>query len=144
MRVGKFQVKNVYFVTVERGEDLLETMQKAVEQLGVKQGVVLCGIGVQEGANLYEVIDSNTPAAKHYEKLDGAVELCAIQGNIVDGAIHMHSVVSTEKGVWAGHVEPGNKSLITLQVMIAEISGDRIVRKPNPGGGPTTIDFEKG
>ncbi|MCL4369703.1 MAG: DNA-binding protein [Chloroflexi bacterium] len=143
MRIGKFQVKNIYFITVETGEDLLATMQKSVDQVGIKQGVVLCGIGVQEDANLYEVISKDYPAAKHYEKLEGVVELVAIQGNVVEGAIHMHAVVSTDKGVWAGHVEPGNKSLITLQVMLAEIEGDRIVRKPNPSGGPIIIDFER-
>jgi predicted DNA-binding protein with PD1-like motif len=141
MRIGKFNLGKVYFVTVERGEDLLAVMQKAVEELKIRQGVVLCGIGVQEGCNLYEVISMDTPPQKHWEKMGGAVELVAVNGNIIEGAIHMHAVVSTDKGVWAGHVEPGNKSYITLQMIIAELDGDTIVRKPNPAGGQV-IDFE--
>ncbi len=143
MRIGKFQIKNVYFITVDRGEDLLATVQKAVDEQGIKQAVVLCGIGVQEGANLYEVISMDYPAKKNWEKMDGAVELVAVNGNVIDGQIHMHAVVSTDKGVWAGHVEPGNKSFITLQVMLGELEGDTIVRRPDPAGGPAMIDFEK-
>jgi uncharacterized protein len=142
MRIGKFELDKVYFVTVERGEDFLDVMQKAVTKLKIKQGVVLCGIGVQEGANLYEVISMDQPPAKHWEKMEGAVELVAVNGNIIDGAIHMHAVVSTDKGVWAGHVEPGNKSFITLQLIIAELKGDTIVRRSDPAGGQAIIDFE--
>ena len=143
MRVGKFQVGSVYFVTVEKGEDLLASVQQAVDELGVKQAVVLCGIGVQNGANLYEVIDFNYPHAKHYEQLEGAVELAAINGNVIEGAVHMHAVVSTDKGVWAGHVMPDNKSEATLQIILAELVGDRIVRRPKPDAATSSIDFDR-
>lgn len=144
MNYGKLNMGDVYFVNIDKGEDLLGTMQDFVNKVGIRQGVILCGLGVQDGCNIYEVIDYNYPEGKHYEKIEGPVEVCVIQGNVVEGEVHMHSVLSTENGVWGGHVEPGNKTLIPLQMIIASLGGARIVRRPHtgPGLGPSTIDFE--
>lgn len=129
MDCGHLTMEDLYFIRVDKGEDVAATVQQAVTELGIQQGVFLCGIGVLGRANVYEVVSDSTPSQRNYDVLDQVVEVCAIQGNIIEGAVHMHAVLSTGERAYAGHVEPGNVALIPIQIIVASMGGDRLRRK---------------
>ncbi len=129
-------------IRLSPGEDLLEGLEAGCVAAGVRQGVIVSGLGSLDGANYFDpVVLDGTKAGYGYGDpitLTTPIELTSLNGIIcVDDsggmAIHAHCSLSDSTGhAFGGHVNPGNRALLTLDIVVAEIDGMHMGRRLDP------------
>lgn len=114
------------------GTDMLEGFREAIEEKGIKNGVILAGIGSVTDYHYHVVTSKTLPPDEEFPKASVAMDLTSLQGYILDGRVHAHMTLSDENSVIGGHVEPGTKALtffvITVGVLPDSIDISRIDR----------------
>jgi len=126
---------NAAFVSLDRGEDLLEGLNQAVAQLGF-QAATIQVIGGLEAARLGYF----DPQRKEYLPTStGHVEISSGLGNVSirDGKpfIHLHLVVSDPDGeAMGGHAMAGCIAFV-VEAYLRALSGPPPVREERPGMG---------
>ena len=120
--------------------DLMNGIKKACEDNGIRQGVVLTGIGSVRKLTI-QVLTPNEKAklgAAYTEPqtLPGPIEVLSIQGCIFqteegEMVLHLHGTFCNKEGkVYGGHLVAGeNPVLATLEAVIAEITDARLIRR---------------
>ncbi|MFI3175265.1 MAG: PPC domain-containing DNA-binding protein [Bacillota bacterium] len=133
---GKFG--RVVAVRMGPGEDVLKGIEQVCKEKGIKNGIIVEGIGSLAEANLFNPVPIPEKKAGYgYSeptKLSGPIELVSISGMIChsdDGEILIHAHYSLSD-VYAnghgGHLIEGNKVLLTVDIMIAEVEGLKMGR----------------
>jgi len=120
-RVGN--VKKVHVFHVDMGRDLLEALQEAVRETGIRQGVILAGIGSLVTYHVHSVGGKRRPIPNIYFHGSGGFDLLAVQGYVIDGRVHAHITVTNEKAAIGGHLEPGCEVYAFASVTVAELEG---------------------
>lgn len=127
----------VVVARVRIGADLLAAIGEAVQQAGIREGLILGGIGALEQAvfrNLRRFPENYpvTDAERLYLDVKQPLELVALGGHISpgpDGAvdIHAHFSASTVEGdrvvSLGGHLTTGTVAGIKVSVFILELVG---------------------
>ena len=125
--------RSASFVSLERGEDLLDGLDRAVAELGLK-AATLQVIGALEEASLGYF----DPGASEYRTVStGHVEIASGLGNVSlrDGAafIHLHLVVSGPDGAAVGgHAMKGCRAFV-VEAYLRTLAGPPPERKETPG-----------
>ena len=111
------------------GEKLLEALSHLPPS-----GAVVCGVGM-----LREVVLGYWEAGKYLEeRIPEPVELLSLQGNIGEGpegvVVHLHVVVGEKGGkALGGHLLSATVHN-TVEALVIELSGVRLLRKREPTG----------
>jgi predicted DNA-binding protein with PD1-like motif len=116
----------------DRGEDLLETVEKSARENGVLNGIIVSAIGTLENCRIHRVTSKELKPEEEYVDINGPLEINSISGIIANGKLHAHISVSDRNGTYGGHLESGSKILHLAEIVVAEISGiklDRILDK---------------
>ena len=129
-------------IRLEPGELVMEGLIKASEEAGIKNGIILSGIGSFDGASFFTPTPLPEKKAKYGygnpKKLQGPIELLQMSGMICqgeDGEIlpHIHCSFSDQQGdAFGGHLTEGNKVLLTVDVVVAEVADIHMGRKYDP------------
>jgi predicted DNA-binding protein with PD1-like motif len=123
----------VFVLRLDRGDLLLESIQALVDREGIRDGVVLSGIGTLDRSVIHMVTTAGYPPQEHFRTDDAPLELAALQGAIADGSPHLHMVVSDKDRAYAGHLEPGCRVLYLAEVVIQEFHGLGLQRVRDDG-----------
>jgi len=124
---------NAAFVSLERGEDLLDGLNRAVAELGVEAGTIQV-IGALEEA----VVGYFDPGTQAYRNIPtGHVEISSGLGNVSirDGApfIHLHLALSGPDGATVGgHAMEGCRAFV-VEAYLRKLGGTAPVRQQAPG-----------
>ena len=121
-------------VSLQRGEMLLEGIEQAVQETGIRDAVVLSCIGTLSAITWHRVTTLDPKPKEEYPTVTGPIELCALQGSVVDGKPHFHIVCSDSRGTYAGHLEPGCEVLYLAEVVLLELKGKPLRRVRNENG----------
>ena len=123
------QFERVVVVRLKQGADLLEGLKSAVEKEGIKNAVILSGIGSLVSYHIHVVDNSTFPTENVYIKNETPVDLTSVNGYIFDGRVHAHINLSDERIALGGHLEPGTEvftfAIITIGIFNDEINLDR-------------------
>jgi predicted DNA-binding protein with PD1-like motif len=124
---------NAAFVSLERGEDLLEGLNSAVAELGIESGTLQIIGGLEEAVLGY--FDKDT--AEYVTTRTGHVEICAGLGNVSlrDGEpfIHLHLTVSGRDGAaMGGHAMEGCRAYV-VEAYFRKLGGPAPVRQDVEG-----------
>jgi predicted DNA-binding protein with PD1-like motif len=88
--------------------DLLTGLQKKVETLGIKNGVILAGIGSVRDYHIHSVSNREFPSHNIYIKDPSApADIASMNGYIIDGRVHVHITLTSEDRAFGGHLEEG-------------------------------------
>jgi predicted DNA-binding protein with PD1-like motif len=117
-RLGRIVVMNF-----ERGEKLLEGIREQLEELGIRDAVLISAIGSLTKAVFHRVVSTAVPPQDEFITLEGPIELSAVQGMVVDGEPHFHMVFSDLEKTYSGHLEDGSVVYCLAEVVLAEIEG---------------------
>jgi predicted DNA-binding protein with PD1-like motif len=133
MRVYPSDDGNAAFVSLERGEDLLEGLNAAVGQLGIEAGTLQIIGGLEEAVLGY--FDPET--TEYVVTRTGHVEIDAGLGNISlrDGEpfIHLHLTVSGRDGnAQGGHAMEGCRAYV-VEAYFRKLGGPPPVRQQVKG-----------
>ncbi|MCL2538735.1 MAG: DNA-binding protein [Oscillospiraceae bacterium] len=127
--------KRTIVIGMKRGDEIVECVNKAIEEYGIKQGVIVSGIAALSQACYHKVLDFEDKATSEIVVVKSPCEMGSMQGAIIDSKPHIHMTFSDVDGnTIAGHMEPGNIVLYLCEVVILEFEGGDITRKPNDHG----------
>jgi len=128
-------LKKLYVFRVDTGHDLLEELQRAVREAGIRTGVILTGMGSLVTYHVHVVGEKRHPVPNVYFHGSGGFDLLAAQGYVIDGRVHAHITVSNETETMGGHLEPGCEVYTFAIITVAELEGTSLtgvdsVRRP--------------
>jgi uncharacterized protein len=127
--------RDALLVSLDPGDDLLEALAAACASHGLRDGVVVSGIGTLDRARLHCVTSIGYPPVEEYpEWLDEPLELVQVSGAIVSGHAHLHGTIATTAGAWGGHIEPGCRVLYLAEIVVLGLSAPSLVRAPDAHG----------
>ena len=126
--------KQFLFCRVDRGEDLLRSIIKAIEDTKLSTGVVVSGVGSLLRARIHMVSSNDFPPKDDFLDFEGHLEIVSLQGIIADGQPHLHiSIVNRDFKSFSGHLEEGCLILSICEVAIAKVDDPKVTRTVFPG-----------
>ena len=100
-----------------KGELMLESIQKALDEHGIKNAVLLSAIGSLRKLSMHIIMDTDDNATNNFVVVEKPFELCAMQGLVLNGVPHFHMVCPWQRellrtcGAWLrGAVSDGDCS----------------------------------
>jgi predicted DNA-binding protein with PD1-like motif len=116
--------ERIEIVRMRSGTDMLEGLNKFVEEKDIKNAVILTGIGSVTDYHFHVVSDKNLPPAEEFPRASVAKDLTSVQGYILNGRVHAHITLSDENSVIGGHLEPGTKALTFFILTVGVLPDD--------------------
>jgi len=129
MESAMLSVSRIHILRVDPGEDVFESIQRFLDEAGVRQAVVLGGYGTLAGYHLHWVTHNRIPTETAFGRGYGGIEILAMNGLVVDGEPHIHVALSTPDGGFGGHLEPGCIAYVLCEIFFAEVEGQILSRE---------------
>jgi predicted DNA-binding protein with PD1-like motif len=122
----KKAVKDLVFVRLNPGDDLLEGIQKAVEMEGIQNAVILQGVGSCVSHSYHVVSSPTLPPKNEFVKGERPADIVNINGFVINGRVHSHVIFSDTNVCYGGHLEPGVQvltfAILTLGLVDADLT----------------------
>jgi predicted DNA-binding protein with PD1-like motif len=135
MKTWPRMAATIALLSLDPGEDVLDAITQACRDHGIRDGVVLSGIGTLDRCRLHCVTTTGYPPEETYpEWHDEPIELVALAGTVIGGIPHVHATISNVSGAWGGHLEPGCRVLYLAEIAIARLSGPELQRSADDHG----------
>ncbi len=123
-------IEKVIVARMKYQTDLLAGLEEVVKEHGIKNGVILSGIGSVRGYHIHQVINRTFPSKNAYIKNPTApADLIATNGYIIDGRIHAHITLADPDKSFGGHLEPGTEVFTFAIITIGILSDDADISK---------------
>jgi predicted DNA-binding protein with PD1-like motif len=124
MLVERTSIKNLIFIRLNPGDDLLAALQEGAKKHNIKNAVILCGIGSARSHHFHVVGTRENPPRNDFVKAEKASDIAGISGYIIEGRVHAHIVHSDTEIAFGGHLEPGVEVLTFAILTLAEVDYD--------------------
>lgn len=124
----------VFTVCLRRGEMLLEGIEEAIKENGIRDAVLVSCIGTLSSMTWHRVTTLDLKPKEEYPAVQGPLELCVMQGAVVEGVPHFHIVCSDGKGTYSGHLEHGCEVLYLAEAVLLELTGKPLHRVTDENG----------
>ncbi len=121
MHAEPTRVGRTWALRLDPGEDLLAGLQRAAEELGVRDGAFLGGVGSLTSYHVHVVSSTDLPPENAFVRGDGPFDILAITGHVLGGRVHAHLTFSDTERARGGHLEPGCRVLTFAIVTMAEL-----------------------
>jgi predicted DNA-binding protein with PD1-like motif len=128
------QVGRIFILRMERGDYLKETLAKLSKDENIENAVIVSGIATFDEAKIQMATTHGFPIKYHIEHLTEPLELASLDGTIIDSEPHLHGVISNSNTTWAGHILDGCRILYLGEIVIQELLGNKLKRKPDKDG----------
>jgi uncharacterized protein len=129
------KIGRIFFIRMEEGDLVAESINEFIKDNKVVNGVVVSAIGTLSTGVTHYITTTGYPSSFTFDRLENKpIELSSIDGLIVDGVAHLHTVISDPERVYSGHLEPDCKVLYVFEMAIIEVMDLEITRKPNEKG----------
>lgn len=144
MKYAKGDLKAVYAIRLEPGEDVMEGLQHFCEEHQICHGVIISGVGSLVGCSFFDPEEiPGKPGLYQYGspiELPCPIELISMNGIICtqDGrpSLHIHADFADEQGhAFGGHFKEGNRVLTTVELIIGEFDHINMSRVIDPERG---------
>ena len=133
------QISEVIAVRLDRGDDVLASLEAIAKERDLHTGVVLSGIGTLDHARLHHITHTGYPSENAFVEYEGPIELLSIDGIIADHVPHLHTCISIRETTYMGHLEPGCRVLYLAEIAVARLEGVRLQRRPHPDTGTNLL-----
>lgn len=134
---GGAQIQEVYRIRLDRDDLLLESLNTAIKEHNIQDGLVLTGVGSVQECTYHGVQSLAASAQDHVTRAKGPMEILSLDGIIADGEPHLHITLSNfKKGAFGGHLENGCRVLYRVELTVARLSGTPLARKLDREGTP--------
>ncbi len=128
------QFERVLILRFKYQTDLLDGLQRMIQQNHVRNGVILNAIGSVTGYQVHQVSNRTFPSKNMFEA-DPTMpaDIVTMSGYILNGRMHPHiSLAIPDKG-FGGHLEPGTKvftfAVVTVGVLPADLDLSKLDNK---------------
>ncbi len=101
--------------------DLLAAFEQMVMDQGIRNAVILAGIGSVRNYHLHAVSNRVFPSENIFTRNPTKpADIVSMNGYVIDGRIHAHMTLADENQAFGGHLEPGTNvftfAIVTLGV----------------------------
>ncbi len=120
MRVQSFGVSRFVVLRLDPGEDVLLSLRAAVEEQGIRNAAILCGVGSLDRYHFHVVKTTNMPPGNTFVQGEGPFDILTVTGLVVDGRVHAHITFSNTEVAMGGHLEEGCRVLTFAVVVMTE------------------------
>jgi len=124
MLVERTSIKNLIFVRLNPGDDVLMSLEEAAKTHNINNAVILNGIGSASSYHFHVVGTPVNPPRNDFVKGENASDIVSITGIITEGRVHAHIVHSNSQVAFGGHLHHGVKALTFAIIMLAEVDYD--------------------
>ena len=124
MLVERQQIKNLIFVRLNPGDDVLESLKEAAEKNNIKNAVIISGTGSATTYHYHVVGTRVNPPRDDFYKGEKSSDIVNINGFVINGRVHAHITHSGAEIAFGGHLEPGVKVLTFLFITMMEVDYD--------------------
>jgi len=124
MLAERTSIKNLVFARLNPGDDLLVSLEKAAGDHGIKNAVILCGIGSARSHHFHVVGTRENPPRNDFVKGEQASDIAGISGYIINGRVHAHIIHSDTEKAFGGHLHEGVEALTFAVITLAEVDYD--------------------
>jgi len=124
MLVERTSIKNLIFIRLNPGDDLLAALEEGAKKHSIKNAVILNGIGSARSHHFHVVGTRENPPRNDFIKKEKASDIVSINGYIIEGRVHAHIVHSDTDVAFGGHLEPGVEVLTFAILTLAEVDYD--------------------
>jgi len=126
---GFGKIKETLIVSLDKGEDVLKSLEKAVEENNIKNGLILTGFGTLDKSTLHMITTTGFPAENYFDNKEQPLEVISLDGVIADGNLHAHITISDTERAYGGHLEPGCRTLYLFEIVIGVLDDIEMVRE---------------
>lgn len=121
--VGRFE--RVLVLRFKYQADLLAGLERLVRQHGVRNAVILSGIGSVRNYHIHAVSNRTFPSENVYTKdTESPADIVSINGYVIDGRVHAHLTLADSERAFGGHLEPQTHVFTFAVVTLAELSAE--------------------
>lgn len=121
MKIKQVTAQDTFVVRLDFDEDILITLRKAIKELGIENGIIVCGAGSVKDYKYHDVKFREIPTYQAYAEASEPADIISITGFIIDGRIHAHISMGKPGQAFGGHLEEGCIILSFGAVMITKI-----------------------
>lgn len=132
MEFAPLSLGNIHILRIDPGEDVLESVQRFLQEANVRQAVILGGYGTLAAYHLHWVTHNRIPTENAFGRGEGGIEILSMNGLVVNGEPHIHVTLSTQDGAFGGHLELGCTAYVLCEVFFAEVEGVTLNRQRVP------------
>jgi len=122
--IKRVPVKNLIFIRLNPGDDLLAALDQGVKENNIKNAVILCGIGSARSHHYHVVGTRENPPRNDFVKEEKASDIAGISGYIMDGRVHAHIIHSDTEKAFGGHLHESAEVLTFAIITLAEVDYD--------------------
>ena len=129
-----------FILRLDRGDYVLESILELINKEGIRDAVVVSGIGSLDECVIHMVTGTEVPYQEYFKRWSNQpLELASLSGLIINGQPHLHTVVSDTVSACAGHLEKGCRILCLGEIVITELKNANFARIPNPPMGVSQL-----
>lgn len=121
-------------IGLQRDDPILESIQKAVDEYGIKNAIVTSGIAAAYHMRWHHVRDTEELPTNLFLEHSGPIEVGGISGMVIDGVPHLHCTFADRERAFAGHLEDGGRIAYVGEISMIELLDLDITRLPNEFG----------
>jgi predicted DNA-binding protein with PD1-like motif len=133
MLVTSATLKRLVLIRLNPGDDILPSLQAAVDREGLRDALILNGTGSVSSYHFHVVETTQLPPGNVYVKGEGPYDILAMSGLVLAGRVHAHIVFGNTQQALGGHLEAGCRVLTFCTVALAETSGVDLAGWDAPG-----------
>ena len=124
MLVERTSIKNLIFIRLNPGDDLLASIEEAAKNNNIKHAVILSGIGSARSHHFHVVGTRQNPPRNDFTRGEKASDIVSISGFVIEGRVHAHIIHSDTEVAFGGHLESGVEALTFAILTLAEVDYD--------------------
>ena len=111
--------------------DLLDGIERQVKELGIRNAVILSGIGSVRGYHIHSVKNRTFPSQNVFVKDPAApADIASMNGYVIGGRVHAHIVLADPDRAFGGHLERETRvftfAIVALGVLREPVDLERI------------------
>jgi predicted DNA-binding protein with PD1-like motif len=116
------QFERVVVFRLKYDTDLLGGLQDMAQKLGIRQAVILGGIGSVRGYHVHTVTSRTFPSHNVYTRdPTQPADILGMSGYVIGGKVHAHVTLADPEHAFGGHLEAGTPvftfAIVTLGIL---------------------------
>lgn len=126
-------IKDIHIIQLGRGELLLESVCKAIEDLKLIDAIILSAVGSLQRLVYHQpvtVLEGNVQETTSI--VEQPMEILSLSGTIINKDPHFHIIASSEQRLYGGHLKMGTIVLSIAEITVATVEGFNVERRMGP------------
>ncbi|MBR2256420.1 MAG: DNA-binding protein [Blautia sp.] len=128
------QFGRYFIIGLQKDDLILESIQKAVNEYGIKNAIITSGIAATYHMRWHHIGNTEDRPSDVIMEHSAPMEVGGISGMVIDGTPHLHCTFSDHERAWAEHLEEGCRIQYVGEISMIELLDVNLGRFANDFG----------